>query len=69
MLKNSLIFDEICLLKRKICICFAINYSMFHGMGINLGKPCTIIILQCSGMHLFVIENLKVLIIDYVYIF
>ena len=42
---------------------------MFHGMGINLDKPCTIIILQCSGMYLFVIDNLKVLITDYVYIF
>ena len=41
---------------------------MFHGMGINLDKPCTIIILQCSGMYLFVIDNLKVLITDYVYI-
>ena len=42
---------------------------MFHGMGINLDKLCTIIIFQFPGMYLFVIDNLKVLITDYVYIF
>ena len=42
---------------------------MYHGMGIKLDKLCTIIILQFPDMQLFVIDNLKVLIIDYVYIF
>ena len=40
---------------------------MYHGIGIKLDKPCTIIILQFPGMYLFVIDNLKVLIINCVY--
>ena len=42
---------------------------MDHEMGINLDKLCPIIILQFPGMYLFVIDNLKVLITNYVYIF
>ena len=63
MLKKSLIFLGNLFIEKKNI------HSMDYGMGINLDKLCPIIILQFPGTYLFVSDNLKVFITDYMYIF